>query len=64
MNRISLDIGPQFSAQRRVGDQIDRPSKQVLQMELDPKVSLRRCGPIEAHKNVDVASAWGKARSD
>jgi hypothetical protein len=64
MNRIPLDIGPQFSAQRLVGDQIHRPAKQVLPMELDPKVSLRRCGSIEAHKNVDVAGAFGKTRGD
>ena len=54
---LALHVGAERGTQRLVGDEIDWPAEEVLQVELHAEVGLRRGRPVEANEDVDVAPA-------
>ena len=47
MHSFLFDVGPQFSAQGLVGNQIDGAPEQVFQIELHAEIARRRCRAVE-----------------
>ena len=52
---LGLDVRAQLRSQRFVGDKIDGPAEQILDVELDPEEAIRIGGAVEADEDVDVA---------
>src|SRR3972149_1075093 len=57
MNRLILDEWAQLRAQSLVGNQIDRDTKQIFQVEQNTEIALRGRRAVESDQNVDVAVA-------
>jgi len=59
MNRFVFDVGSQLRAKRFVRHQIDRATKQILQVELDTEVPLGRGGTVELYEHINIARFLG-----
>src|SRR3990172_3522239 len=55
INRLVFDEGTQFRAQCLFGNQIDRNTKQVFQVEHNAEIALRGRRAVESNQDVDVA---------
>ena len=53
--RLPLDMRPELSSQRLLGDELNRTPQQVLEVEQDAEVALGRRRAVEPDEYIDVA---------
>ena len=59
MKGFAFDEWAQLVSERLVGDQINRSTEPILEIELDPKIPIRGRGSIKGHQQVNVAIGSG-----